>query len=264
MPRGISRYDEVRLQGRLWTPAALRGKLALWASARLSPITTVSDKVSQWDDISGNGNHLVQSSAGNRPEFRPTGNTYSEKHCPAIHFDLSGPRYFSLTSGIPYNGANGMSVHAAVSRPDPLTYSDLFSGATGSWELRLESTGVIQVNSTWTAALFTSSAVPGASFTPMVIGGDVATNLMRVHYNGITEQSSTNPGFTTPVTTIGLNGQDSTGGWKETMHEFVATSSILTPRETQLLVGYLAWANDAVGPIAASHPFKNRPPLIGD
>ena len=47
------------------------------------------DPVSQWDDQSGNGNHLVQATAANQPTYLASGNAGR----PAIRFDAGGPSY---------------------------------------------------------------------------------------------------------------------------------------------------------------------------
>jgi hypothetical protein len=44
----------------------------------------------------------------------------------------------------------------------------------------------------------------------------------------------------------------------------VATSSLLSTADRERLEGYLAWKWGLVANLRAAHPFKNRPPLIGD
>ncbi len=58
----------IRLRGSrqsAFLPTSISG-LRLWLDATRG-VTTVSGGVSQWDDLSGNGNHATQGTAGNRP-----------------------------------------------------------------------------------------------------------------------------------------------------------------------------------------------------
>lgn len=49
-----------------WTPANLQNKPKVWIND-FSAVTDVSGSASQWNDISGNGRHFFQATAGNRP-----------------------------------------------------------------------------------------------------------------------------------------------------------------------------------------------------
>jgi hypothetical protein len=46
--------------------------------------------------------------------------------------------------------------------------------------------------------------------------------------------------------------------------EIMFGQSRWTVRDRTLVDGYLAWKWGHVSNLAASHPYKNRPPLIGD
>jgi hypothetical protein len=59
-----------------FAPSVVSG-LKLWLDANLS-VTTVSGAVSQWDDLSGSGNHATQGTAGNRPYLTSAGNKENE------------------------------------------------------------------------------------------------------------------------------------------------------------------------------------------
>ena len=51
-----------------FTPRNISGLAAWWDASDAASITTVSGRVSQWNDKSGNGVHATQSTANNRPE----------------------------------------------------------------------------------------------------------------------------------------------------------------------------------------------------
>lgn len=66
----IGAHQAIQVGGskKLWTPAAM--VTALWLDAAdSSTITTVSGKVSQWNDKSMNGKHATQDVAANRPVY---------------------------------------------------------------------------------------------------------------------------------------------------------------------------------------------------
>jgi hypothetical protein len=46
--------------------------------------------------------------------------------------------------------------------------------------------------------------------------------------------------------------------------EVVYTNTALSTADRERLEGYLAWKWGLVANLPAAHPFKNRPPLIGD
>src|SRR5688572_1415854 len=70
MPRGVDRYDEARLQRRLWTPEHLRGKLFAWYDAQSIDTIVRTTTVSQWKDKSGRGWDLTTAVA--EPGFSET------------------------------------------------------------------------------------------------------------------------------------------------------------------------------------------------
>ncbi|MFN8996607.1 MAG: hypothetical protein ACK5X3_23505, partial [Pseudomonadota bacterium] len=71
MPRGVSRYDEAQLQGRLWTPDLVRPALWLdWADVSTISLATV---ISEGRAKSGNARHFTQSVSASQPAYRPDG-----------------------------------------------------------------------------------------------------------------------------------------------------------------------------------------------
>lgn len=72
-------YYDVSVIGSLWQD-----------SARTTPVTASGDPVGAIDDLSGNGNHLTQSTAGNRPTYRTNGGAGGDK--PYLDFDGTNDR----------------------------------------------------------------------------------------------------------------------------------------------------------------------------
>lgn len=50
-----------------WTPASLPSLIAWYDAANAASITSSGGLVSQWNDLSGNANHLVQATGANKP-----------------------------------------------------------------------------------------------------------------------------------------------------------------------------------------------------
>lgn len=58
------------------------GETAHYSAADTGSLTIVSNKVSQWNDLSGNGHNLTQATAGSRPLYDATPRTMNGIICP--------------------------------------------------------------------------------------------------------------------------------------------------------------------------------------
>jgi hypothetical protein len=250
MPRGVGLnwiYDEARLQGRLWTPDALRP--SVWFDvADLSTLTLVSGDASEWRDKSGNQRHVSQATADRRPTYaeyglngRPTldwGTAINNKGFLNTAVSNFNPtRYFIVAD---YEGPNPFNEYAGL-------VCHQFSGTTD----------VILTNNTGTgwyaggsffhngATSATSAALPTIS-QPFVVASNFAHSANRLNlFIG-------NDRFLT-----GLSR-----GWRGKISEVFAINYVPSVAERNRAEGYLAWKWGIA--LNASHPFVNRPPLIGD
>jgi len=66
-----------------WSPLSLPSLLGWYDASNAASITSSSGAVSQWSDLSGNNNHLVQAIGGNKP----TTGTRTQNGLNAIDFD---------------------------------------------------------------------------------------------------------------------------------------------------------------------------------
>lgn len=268
MPRGTSRRDEAARQGQLWTPAVWAGtaKLAAWFDASTSPITASSGAVAQWNDLSGNANHLTQSTAGQKPTFDPIGWKAPNANLPAITFDgAASPNNdnLALTSTLAYSGATGISAHLALQQDGSGVVRTFFSGISGSASLRFDATNNMRIFTTNVENVQVGTITLATGWH--IVGMEAATNLSRIWADGQSEtQTAFNPSFTQPVSKIGLQVPAVTEFFTGAMGEMVFSAVILNARETNLVTGYLAWKWGTVANLYKLHPFKNRPPLIGD
>ncbi len=262
MPRGFNDYDTARLQGRLWTPAVLRP--AAWFDAADQSTITISTGVSEWRDKSGNGNNLAQATSGTQPSFsqnswnglstiglsgsqamRNTTLAFGTKYSIVCAFNRTGgssyQRFVESNAGIPGSGIfffGSLNGNFAT-----------FFGTELGWNDITENTPSISVSS--------------PSVGSVVNNGDVINSAFP-YVNG-NEQNAKN-GSTLDVTGFAFgafwSGSSFSQWWQGNAAEILIIKKVLDIPELKAVEGYLShkWAIR----LAASHPFANRPPLIGD
>ena len=248
MPRGVSLVDEARLQGRLWTPAQWR--TAVWFDAAdLSTVTTVGNGVTEWRDKSGFQRHVAVPSVANSPTLRQT----VQNGLPAIDWGAAtnnlGLRNLAVSN---FNPTRYLIV-AHYEGPNPFSeFGGLVAHTFGA------TTDVILANNTgtgWYAGSFfhngatsaTSTALPTIS-QPFVAASDFAQSANRT--NLFVGNDRFLPGLTR--------------GWRGKFFEVVGIDFVWSGAERARAEGYAAWKWGLVANLPATHPFKNRPPLIGD
>ena len=248
MPRGVSPVDEARLQGRLWTPAQWR--TAVWFDAAdLSTVTTVGNGVTEWRDKSGFQRHVAVPSVANSPTLRPN----VRNGLPAIDWGAAinnlGLRNLAVSN---FNPKRYLIV-AHYEGPNPFNeYVGLVShGVTNLTDLIVSSDG----GTLWVAGSFfhngatsaTNTALPTIS-QPFVAASNFAQSANR------TNLFVGNDRFLTGLTR----------GWRGKIFEVVGIDFVWSRAERARAEGYAAWKWGLVANLPATHPFKNRPPLIGD
>lgn len=259
MPRGTDRYDEARLQGRLWTPALLRssGKLWAWYDPHQSAITFATG-ISQFNDLSGRGNNATQATTTKQPAWSPA-NKWGR---PAVSYDGTSDCFFTPDSG--YNGTNGLAAFLAFERSNTAaTYRSLIGcNQAAAPAFRIDqTTNRLNLDRLGTTNLATTATACPVGFN--VAGFVCSTNLSQIWMNGALTQTATNPSFPSGIQTIGGIDQNPSFPFDALMGEVVVMHFSPTAFERQSLEGYLAWKWGTVGNLVADHRCKNRPPLIG-
>lgn len=265
MPLGTDRYDEARHQGRLWTPALLRGvgKLAMWWDySDLNTISASGADITQVRDKSGNGrNGAPQAIATREPDFLVNGWTGPTRSRPCLSYDGSNDN-MNVSSSIAYNATNGMSVHAVVNNTGAASKRTIASGPAGAPELSITNGQLVQMTRCNQADIFASTATLPTGRA--LAGWDAATNRSDVWANGARETNGTNPAFAANMLDFGLNGASGLNPFNSLVGEILVCTFLLSLREGFLVTGYYAWKWGVVDKLPAAHNFKNRPPLIGD
>jgi hypothetical protein len=271
MPRGVSRLDEARLQGRLWTPRVLNPQF--WLDAKDLSTITIATGVSEWRDKSGFDRHVSQANSSLQPAYQPQGFRFS----PAIFFNGTTTHLFRTSAFMASLGA--ISVFAAMqpgttmaatlnfamaegltTNGDPI-YGPLVNfsgggfrdqgfytrGAGGTFNLNLFASGytntprIVSFIDNGTNSVF--GCIDGVAGTPQSYTRTTSFAMDRFCLGGLLRSS-----FALPM--------------QVAFSEIVIVQGAVPQNIRFLVEGYLAWS--CGGQLAANHPYVNRPPLIGD
>jgi len=278
MPRGVSRLDEARLQGRLWSPALLLPELWLDA-ADLSTLTIPSTTaVQQWRDKSGYNRHFAQSNANVRPLYRAQGfngrpcleNVSADimsigtselgRNVGCITCVIVGSHPAGVVIG---NNATEFAISIGTGGQSRFSMSANPNAANkyGFIGRRLDAEGVANFSSS-------TDSLPNRGNPWIRIGERVYSAGVGNHWtNGIQDMAALaggTSGNTSDTNSVGGSIFASTPNGTK-IAKILLFHFQLTPSQRLALEGYLAWdcwGNGA--PLEALHPFKNRPPLNGD
>lgn len=268
-PKGISLYDQAILQNRLWTPNLF--KPAIWLDASDSSTITLSgSNVTSWNDKSGNARNLTQTTPAQQPTYQATGLNSR----PTMSFDGIND---SLNNAS-YQPVGAVSVFIVFRR----------SQSKGTLINIQRSGGVFEVtgkfDSSYRSITFTAAGNINPAFGFNISGDGVDQNIiLGIQHNGATNTSSNFTGHvngtTQTITTSGAVGYVSEIGFSiggrpiqnilsayfsGQISEIVFLNSTLSTTNRQIIEGYLAWKWGLQNLLIATHPFANRPPLIGD
>ncbi len=263
MPRGVSPLDEARLQRRLWTPDLLPAPFRpnLWLDAMDLSTITAGTGVSGWRDKSGRANNAAMATTANQPTYQPTG-------------FLGGPT-------LRFSGASQRLQVAHAASLDSTEYSFfgavIDDGVSGSFRAWLEKSvntgqtsrkywiGVSNIDQFWdiseNATVTSTGTVTKA---PQVVAAvkptTQAVGPARFFQNGVQTASDatfTNVTGNTSVLSIGGTFYP----WNGRVAEVIFIPAAVPDYVRWLIEGYLAWRRGMR--LAAAHPYRNRPPLIG-
>lgn len=129
----VMQHTRLRIPGMIDSGAqgaAIPGTIAglkVWYSARLITGKSDLDTISQWNDLSGNDNHLVQASGGDQPVYH----TGEKNGQPAVYF---ASKYMSFTSGITLNAHTVYAVLGTDAASNPVHYLTYYHNVTGTYK----------------------------------------------------------------------------------------------------------------------------------
>jgi hypothetical protein len=251
VPRGRNDYETAQIQGRLWSPAVLR-PFGWWDAADISTIAQSGGVITQWSDKSGNGRHATGGAA-----------TYSVESFNGLNaVSFSGSTNMLVTSA----GSSAVAMVAAV-RPTASgagsgSYRGICAtdGGSGAGSMLLA-----KVNNEAWGTFGSSINRPSSGDNPLVADKNYIL-VMDGLSSGAFAQNGADAG-----TYSGTEGQTGShiGGFSSASQGFTGFiceiawfSAAMSLASRRAVEGYLSW-KWAI-PLAADHPFSNRPPLIGD
>ena len=250
MPRGVNALDEARLQGRLWTPQMANPSLMF--VARPEALEVVSGNVATAYDQSGFGRNATGSS---RPAF-------STRYGGAINV-TTGTR-LSLASRLTFSGDFTLFTVMQNNSGGIFVPFDTSSSASGS-TTNLKYMWFSGWGQYWT------SFVSGNVITSTAMSGVLAQAHRRSGTAGSFWENGSRTNYTANLTACEIN--DAAGGRQTNiatnyfLMTVIAFDRALSDFDVAKVQGWMAWDRADYGfrnTLPASHPFANRPPLIGD
>ena len=255
------RWDGTLFGGqKLWRPDELGASLALWLDADdAATITLNGSTVSQWDDKSGNGKHMVQATASAQPTYTTTLSAHGRN---VVGGD--GTKFMDAANA--FTGADSSMIVAG--RINSISSYAGILGSSGSYgNLSL----VYNTSLNYSGIGFGANRIPGAS------------NVLGAGNSGI-EYLQHEKDASPSVTYIKNGGTISTGGAAGSTRgtgvhklfayaisppyldgeawEAILIDGLPSTTDRQKLEGYLAWKWGLEADLPAGHPYKSTPPTV--
>ena len=282
---GANEVDKIYLgasqvYGRPWTPALLGASLALWLDADdASTVTLNGSNVSQWDDKSGNDQHVVQDTASAQPLYLPTGfsskptlffdDFNDEMSCDVTNVSSQGDLFFGaafqyLSSNTNWRPIVGHNTSADTNSAGTLlmqrrsTFSQI--GVHDSGRVDTGSTFTVQVTDLFEPRIATvgrngGTLGDGGALTITATGPSQPTYITQINQSWTTTEDTSR---------IQIGGrQQARTGWADAyISEVVVCNTDLSTEDRQKVEGYLAHKWDLADKLPVDHPYKTTPPTV--
>ena len=241
-----------------WTPAQLQS-LAIWLDAEdTNTITLNGSTVSKWDDKSGNGQHVTQSTASAQPLYSPT----SLVGKPSLYFDNSNDLMAAATTNVSsqgdlfYGAAFQMLSDGTNWRPIVGTNTSETTTNAGALILQrmssrsqigVHDSGIVDTGATY-AVQVTNLFIPriatvGRNGGTLGAGGTITVTATGPSQPTYLTQATQSWSTTENTSRIQIGGkQQSTTGWANSyIGEVIVCNTDLSTADRQKVEGYLAW-----------------------
>jgi hypothetical protein len=240
--------NQSSLPASLWTPNNITTS-AWFDASDASTITESANKVSQWDDKSGNSKHAVQATGSQQPTYKPT------------DANMNGMGSIGVTSN---TGAKGLEVPSfgakicyTVIRNDNANFSSfdvLLAGALDRYLVR---------GSSGTPDFYTIGTLEFNDFT-YKNGSTVSTALNVLPMPTATIFKFESAAIREQTWSFGFGNQwaGNNRTWDGAYSEFIFTDGTEDLSTQQKIEGYLAWKWGTEASLPVSHPYKSAPPYI--
>ena len=268
MPRGVSLLDEARLQRRLWSAALLGApRSTFFMEAALPQCITLESggKVSSIQDAFGRAGSFVQATDARRPTFTP--GVASDPH--SLKFSRTDQNNLD-SSDVAFSGAN-QSVFVVLRSANPsLNGEDVYdTGADNALSRRR-----LSISNTTGRLTAVRDGSGGTMISPItsIFGWQAVAVVYNgsssfIAVNGLRTTGTISTSATSSVAPYRLGSRfasPSAANWfNGNLAALVHFNGVWTADEVALLQGYFAWRGGFKDLLTASHPYRNRPPLIG-
>ncbi len=207
--------------------------LALWLDASdAGTITHSAGSVSQWDDKSGNNNHVTQGTASRQPTTNSV--TIGSKN--AIDFD--GSDFMDFTAAI--SRTSGYTVFVVTNVTNTNGNKVFVSGTTGSFAFRVdqnEQLDIVRVDQV--VVLSGTIQITAATDTIVACRSSAAGNNTII--DGVTANSNaTNPSYTANTDRLGAQSGITQFFFDGSMGEIIVYTGVKTDSEVNQIGDYLA------------------------
>ena len=246
-----------------WTPSEI--VTACWFDAAdVETITEVSGSVSQWDDKSGNLNHVSEGTAVYQPTYSSTG---WDGSLPTIDFTITGSdgnQLASLTS----NGFTGTE-HVIFAMTEPLSRNNQtrhtvlkLSSSAGAKDLYNKASAGVKGMGTRDATLTYVGEVPGRPIRKQMLTYDYSSGGEFYRDGDSVFSGAWNP------KTILIDGGFKISSATSSRYDGKMSEIIIMNRSDcdnatrQKVEGYLAWKWGLVSNLPIDHPYKDAPPTV--
>ncbi len=233
----------------LWTPANLPGLSVWFDAADLATITASSGGgVTEWRDKSGFQRNVSVPSVSNSPTLRQN----VQNGLPAIDWGAAinnrGLRNLAVSN---FNPMRYLIV-AHYEGPNP--FSDYVGLVAHNFNLNPDIIIAYSSSTLWNAGSFFHNGATSATQTalPTISQPFVAAS----NFTQSANRTSLFIGHDRFVAT--------TRGWRGKIFEVVGINFVWSLAERQRAEGYASWKWGLTANLPATHPFKNRPPLVSD
>jgi hypothetical protein len=234
-----------------WTPAQLGTNLQLWLDASSSNTLTLSgSNVSQWNDLSGQGNNVLNPDASTQPVYQPTG----LNGLPTINFTADGMGLFGV-------GDFGVSGSVPRAMAAVMNGGVVGTGTPASYEsfgFFITPGGNVYVPYTYNNDIYAYD--PSFSVSNNVVFGQFNNGILSGYFNGSLFGSNSVLPDTVPLP-IALGTRTDGATQPGELSEIVYVNTGLTTAQQQILEGYLAWKWGLQTNLPTSHAYRYAPPL---
>jgi hypothetical protein len=272
MPRGVSIYDEARLQGRLWTPTAIASGLRLFCDfGDLSRLTVDSGS----GGITSTARNIAAGmiNTGTRPSYATNG--FNGRISANFNGANQGMRSdTSTTFTVPAVAVIAGAWTTATSNGGRLlTYASVnFDGghASGCIIAMRNGTGspgqVVTYNQGAIRAT-TNSVIDGNPLVFSVVFGSGASASVAHYFNGAAGGTGNLSGFSPAAGRYLMARFDESGSGAANITGPYGSAVVYCGDDAAAwrtrIEGWTAWRWGIQSRLAASHPYRNAPPLIG-